>query len=76
MKTYLVTLTVAVHDRAALERAARRHAVEIEKMQPAEWRRLRHEQPGGPVCADLLMLLDPGESPDGIKIISGEAQEA
>ncbi len=76
MKTYLVTLAVAVHDRAALARAARRHAVEVEKVQHAEWQRMRREHPGGPICADLLMLLDPGESPDGIEIISGEAREA
>lgn len=76
MKTYLVTLTVAVHDHAALARAARRFAVEVEKMQRPEWQRMRGEHPSGPVCADLLMLLDPGESPDGIEIIKGEAREA
>jgi len=65
---------VAVHDPAALTGAARRHAVEVEKIQDAEWQRMRREHPGGPVCADLLMLLDPGESPAGIEIISGECR--
>jgi hypothetical protein len=75
MKTYLVTLTVTVHDRAALARAARRHAIEIEKLQSSEWHKMRRDHPGGVVCADLLMLLDPGESPDGIEIVSGDAKE-
>ena len=76
MQTCFVSLTVAIHDHAALARAVRRHAVDVERMQKFEWQRLRREHPGGPVCADLLMLLDPGESTDGVEIISGEAREA
>lgn len=75
MKTYRVTLTVAVQDRAVLARAARRHAAEVERLQTSEWAKMRRDHPGGPVCADLLLLLDPGESGDGYEIVSGDAEE-
>ena len=45
-------------------------------MRRAEWRRMRREHPGGPICADLLMLLNPGKSPVGVEIINGQAREA
>jgi hypothetical protein len=47
-----------------------------EKMRRPGWQHMRREHPGGSICADLLLLLDPDDSPDGIEIISGDAHEA
>lgn len=75
MKEYTVTLRVTVHDAADL----RERAAEVARdsgLTPRQWREMRRQHPTGPIAADLLMILDPGESPPGCSIESGEATAA
>jgi hypothetical protein len=64
-RTYEVTLVVTVHDETALAGAAAE--VAERSMTAEEWAAMRQDG-GAAVENDLLMLLDPGVSPDGIEI--------
>ena len=76
MKEYTVTLRVTVHDATALREHSAMIATLDNGLSPEEWAEMRRDHPTGPIAADLLMVLDPGESPPGCSIESGEATAA
>lgn len=67
---YQMQLDVAVHDKAALRKAAERRAVR-DGQSLADWRETRAGNLDV-VAADIHMLLDPGEGPPGLSVESGQ----
>jgi hypothetical protein len=67
--TVRFTLDVDVHNPSAVKRLAEARAVE-EGVSLTDWRKSRRG-----TGDDLIMLLDPGESPEGTSILGSSADE-
>jgi hypothetical protein len=74
ISTYRFTITVDVIDEDELRRAAEERFCEQNGGRNVDqWHTLRRSN-ADPVAADLHMLFDPGESPDGTDIVESEAE--
>jgi len=64
---YQITIDVEVADKEIIRETAQ--AMALRSMTEDEWEAARHDDPIG---ADVLMIFDPGISPDGTSIINAE----
>lgn len=70
MSSHLFSLSLRVYDEQAV--ACRAKEIATQTMSAEDWTRVRADHPGGALEADIIMVLDPGASPDGMSIEGSE----